>query len=137
MPANHSCDLVNATYVWRVPPLSRRAVMPFPGAPSAPTRRPAVTVDPSVKVRPTRADVGLVEQHRAVPVEHARSLAAGADRSAFLDTVSTAWEALDPDDYPFTRAVAKQVRDHDDRAEFLAGVDIILTGITTVHAAPG
>jgi len=68
---------------------------------------------------------------------NARVLGPGADRGEFLDAVSTAWEALDPDDYPFTRAVANQVRDHDDRAEFLAGLDLILSGITTVHPARG
>jgi hypothetical protein len=36
-------------------------------------------------------------------------------------------------DYPFTRAVADQVRDQDDRAQFLAGVDLILAGVTAVH----
>jgi hypothetical protein len=39
---------------------------------------------------------------------------------------------LDPDDYPFTRAAADQLRKHDDRAESLAGVDLMLTGIATV-----
>jgi hypothetical protein len=50
-----------------------------------------------------------------------RLLGPDVDRAEFLDAASTAWEELDPDDYPFTRAVADQVRDHDDRAEFLAG----------------
>ncbi|KLI97725.1 hypothetical protein WQ59_22870 [Streptomyces sp. KE1] len=35
--------------------------------------------------------------------------------------------AADP--YPFTREVAGQLRVHDDEAEFLAGVDLILAGI--------
>ena len=66
-------------------------------------------------------------------VANARAVEPDVDRSEFLDTAATAWEALDPEYYPFTRAVADQVRDHDDRAEFLAGVDLVLTGITTVH----
>jgi AcrR family transcriptional regulator len=53
-----------------------------------------------------------------------------ADRGEFLGSVTTAWEALDPEDYPFIRAVADQLRDHDDREQFLAGVDFLLTGIT-------
>lgn len=57
----------------------------------------------------------------------------GMDRAEFLVAVSSAWEKLDPDEYPFTRAVAKQLRDHDDREQFLAGVDLVLAGITTVH----
>jgi AcrR family transcriptional regulator len=55
------------------------------------------------------------------------------DRGEFLDTASKAWKELDPDDYPFTRVVADQMRDHDDRAEFLAGIALILAGITAVH----
>ncbi|MBB5916240.1 AcrR family transcriptional regulator [Nocardia transvalensis] len=60
----------------------------------------------------------------------ARGLPPGADRVEFLDTVSATWEELDPDEYPFARAVAKQLRDHDDREQFLAGIDVVLTGIT-------
>jgi len=53
----------------------------------------------------------------------------GLDRSDFLDAVATMWSRLDPDKYPFTRGVAAQMRDHDDRADFLAGIDLILGGI--------
>jgi AcrR family transcriptional regulator len=60
-------------------------------------------------------------------------LAPGVDRDQYLNAVSTAWEGLDPDDYPFMRAFGRQVRGHDDQAEFLAGVDLILAGITAVH----
>ncbi|MER5378670.1 TetR family transcriptional regulator [Streptomyces sp. NPDC002688] len=60
----------------------------------------------------------------------ARALGAGVGRTEFLDSVSKAWEALDPDDYPFTRAVADQLRDHDDREQFLAGIDLVLAGVT-------
>lgn len=51
------------------------------------------------------------------------------DRSEFLEAVSTAWSQLDPKEYPFTRSVAGQIRDHDDRVDFLAGIDLILRGI--------
>jgi AcrR family transcriptional regulator len=51
------------------------------------------------------------------------------DRSDFLDTVATAWSELDPDAYPFTRSVAAALRVHDDRTDFLAGIDLILAGI--------
>ncbi|CAD6555748.1 Tetracycline repressor protein class H [Paraburkholderia hiiakae] len=56
-----------------------------------------------------------------------------ADRSHFLDEVASVWSQLDPDDYPFARSVAKQLRDHDDRADFLAGIDLILLGIESAH----
>jgi AcrR family transcriptional regulator len=64
---------------------------------------------------------------------NARTPGPGVDRTEFLDAVARAWEELDPDDYPFTRAVAEQVRAHDDREQFLAGVDLVLTGITALH----
>lgn len=57
----------------------------------------------------------------------------GGDRAEFLDAVSTAWEELDPEEYPFTRAVAAEVRGHDDREQFLAGLDLVLAGIAAVH----
>ena len=53
----------------------------------------------------------------------------GLDRSNFLDEVSTMWSGLDPDEYPFTRSVARQLRVHDDRVDFLAGIDLMLRGI--------
>ena len=55
------------------------------------------------------------------------------DGGEFLDAVSRAWAALDPADYPFTRAVADQMREHDDRAEFLAGITLVLAGVPAVH----
>ncbi|WP_055528818.1 TetR/AcrR family transcriptional regulator [Streptomyces graminilatus] len=60
-------------------------------------------------------------------------------RAEFLGEVSTAWSNLDPEEYAFTRSVAGQLRDHDDREEFLAGIDLILAGIagiTGVTARP-
>jgi hypothetical protein len=36
---------------------------------------------------------------------------------------------LDPTAYPFARSVAPKIRDHDDRSDFLAGIDLILAGI--------
>jgi AcrR family transcriptional regulator len=58
----------------------------------------------------------------------------GTDRSNFLDEVSTVWSKLDPNEYPFTRSVARQLRAHDDRVDFLAGIDLILRGIETVRS---
>jgi AcrR family transcriptional regulator len=53
----------------------------------------------------------------------------GLDRSDFLEAVATIWSQLDPHEYPFTRSLAGQVRAHDDRVDFLAGIDLILKGI--------
>jgi AcrR family transcriptional regulator len=55
-----------------------------------------------------------------------------ADRSAFLATVAARWTEHDPAKYPFVHQVATQLREHDDREQFLAGVDLILAGITAV-----
>jgi len=60
----------------------------------------------------------------------------GLDRSDFLEGVSTAWSQLDPQEYPFTRSVAGYVRDHDDRVDFLSGIDLILRGIARGVDAP-
>ena len=53
----------------------------------------------------------------------------GTDRADFLEAMSTAWSQLDPKEYPFARSVARQIRDHDDRVDFLTGIDLILSGI--------
>jgi hypothetical protein len=39
--------------------------------------------------------------------------------------------------YPFLHQVAAQLPGHDDREQFLAGIDIILAGITTARQAAG
>ena len=53
----------------------------------------------------------------------------GIERSDFLEAVATAWSQLDPDEYPFARSIAGQLPAHDDRMDFLAGIDLILRGI--------
>lgn len=53
----------------------------------------------------------------------------GLDRSDFLEAVATMRSQLDPHEYPFTRSLAGKVRAHDDRMDFLAGIDLILRGI--------
>ncbi|MBN6113084.1 TetR/AcrR family transcriptional regulator [Xanthomonas bonasiae] len=53
----------------------------------------------------------------------------GIVRSDFLDAVATAWSRLDADAYPFVRGMAGQLRTHDDRMDFLAGIDLILHGL--------
>jgi AcrR family transcriptional regulator len=68
---------------------------------------------------------------------NSRVLEEGADRAEFLHDVSTAWEALDPGDYPVTRAIAAQMREHDDREQFLSGIDLILAGIAAGFGSGG
>ncbi len=70
--------------------------------------------------------VGVSAQNAA----NGRVLAPDVDREAFLKAQSTRWKNLDADEFRFTRSVAEQMRKHDDRAEFLAGIDLIVAGIT-------
>lgn len=65
----------------------------------------------------------------------ARSLGSDVDRSGFLESTAAAWEGLDPEDFPVVRSMAGQLRDHDDREQFLGGVDLVLAGITATYAA--
>jgi AcrR family transcriptional regulator len=53
------------------------------------------------------------------------------DRAAFLGAVSDWWTQLDPAHYPFVHLVQAQMRAHDDRAQFLAGIELILDGLET------
>jgi AcrR family transcriptional regulator len=60
---------------------------------------------------------------------NARLLDPPVERAEFLEAMAAGWQQLDALEYPFTRNVATQLRRHDDRGEFLAGVDLILTGV--------
>ncbi|MFM0736267.1 TetR family transcriptional regulator [Paraburkholderia xenovorans] len=68
-----------------------------------------------------------VSGQNAVNAQIARE--SGTDKSNFLDELSAMWSELDPHEYPFTRRVAGQLHVHDDRLDFLAGIDLILGGI--------
>jgi AcrR family transcriptional regulator len=57
------------------------------------------------------------------------------DRTDFLTSVSVGWANLDPAEYPFTRHIAQQLPGHDDREQFLAGIDLILAGIRMLGQA--
>ncbi|GAB3744817.1 hypothetical protein GCM10027598_80150 [Amycolatopsis oliviviridis] len=56
-----------------------------------------------------------------------------AERSAALDVIAARWAQLDPGKYPFVHKAATRLREHDDREQFLAGVDIFLAGIATLR----
>jgi AcrR family transcriptional regulator len=73
--------------------------------------------------------LGLAGQYAA----GARLLARDTDLSAFLAAVAARWAQLDPAEYPFMHQVATQLPGHDDREQFLAGIDLILAGIGTVR----
>jgi AcrR family transcriptional regulator len=69
--------------------------------------------------------LGLAAQYAA-----GARLAPETDRSAFLAALAARWTQLDPAQYPFIRQVVAQLPDHDEREQFLAGIDLILAGIT-------
>ena len=73
--------------------------------------------------------LGLAGQYAA----GARLLPRDTDRAAFLGTVAARWARLDPARYPFVRQMAAQLPGHDDREQFLAGIDLILAGIGTLR----
>jgi AcrR family transcriptional regulator len=73
--------------------------------------------------------LGLAGQYAA----GARLIARDTERAAFLGTVAARWAQLDPATYPFLRQMVKQLPEHDDREQFLAGIDLILAGITAVR----
>ncbi|MGI5239422.1 TetR/AcrR family transcriptional regulator [Dactylosporangium sp. CA-139066] len=72
--------------------------------------------------------LGVAGQNAA----NARAQEPGTSRSDVLGAESALWASLDPAEFPFIRNVADQLREHDDRAQFLAGVDLILAGITAL-----
>jgi AcrR family transcriptional regulator len=68
---------------------------------------------------------------------HARLHLSDTNRPEFLAEMATAWAALDPGEYAFARTMAGPLRDHDDRVEYLAGIDLILAGIVAPRSARG
>lgn len=58
----------------------------------------------------------------------------GLERAHFLDTMAGAWSRLDAQAFPFAHKVAGQLRAHDDREDFLAGIDLIVHGMQALQA---
>jgi hypothetical protein len=74
--------------------------------------------------------VGLAAQYAAGARLHLRE----TDRSVFLATVATQWTSQhDAATYPFVHQQATQLADHDDREQYLAGINLILAGIETLR----
>lgn len=70
--------------------------------------------------------LGVAGQN-AANMQLARS--GGVERAGLLDAMAAAWSGLDAGRYPFVRSMAGDLRAHDDRLDFLAGIDLILRGI--------
>ena len=64
-----------------------------------------------------------------------RLLAATTDRTTHLATVAAGWAELDPAQWPFLHQIIPRMREHDDREQFLAGIDLLLKGITATARA--
>jgi AcrR family transcriptional regulator len=74
--------------------------------------------------------LGVAGQNAA----NARALASSKmDRSAFLAAVAARWAQLDRARYPSMHRARTKLREHDDREQFLAGIDLILAGIEAVN----
>ncbi|GGQ91008.1 hypothetical protein Saso_75310 [Streptomyces asoensis] len=67
----------------------------------------------------------------AVPRLHADD-GDGTDREAFLEDAAAQWAQIDPGRYPFVHAAATRLGEHDDREQFLVGVDIFLAGVSAL-----
>jgi len=66
----------------------------------------------------------------------ARSAPRDLDRETFLEVTAERWARLDLEEYPFVhRVVLPELARHDDRAQFLAGIDLILAGIRAAKGA--
>lgn len=66
-----------------------------------------------------------------------RARVRGAERSAMLGAAANVWSQLDQHEYPFVRSVAVQMGIHDDRVDFLVGVDLILAGLESRRLSGG
>jgi AcrR family transcriptional regulator len=73
--------------------------------------------------------LGLAGQYAAGARVFPRHTDRKAFRKAFLETIAAKWAQLDPTEHPFVRQVATVLPEHDDREQFLAGIDLILAGI--------
>jgi AcrR family transcriptional regulator len=69
--------------------------------------------------------LGVAGQNAA----NARAQTPGTSRADVLGAESALWSGLDPAEFPFARSIAEQLADHDDREQFLAGIDLIVAGI--------
>lgn len=61
---------------------------------------------------------------------NARRANSGVTREQLLTEVAERWGELDAGQYPFLREIAAQLPGHDDRQQFLAGIDLILAGVS-------
>ncbi len=56
----------------------------------------------------------------------------GLDRSRFLGEVADVWACLDATAFPFVSSISCKLAEHDDRADFLAGIDLLIRAMLPV-----
>jgi AcrR family transcriptional regulator len=74
--------------------------------------------------------VGIAGQN-AANAQYAR--AHSLNRLDFLTEVSNEWSELDSQIYPFSSGIAARMLTHDDREDFMVGIDLILSGLATLY----
>ena len=62
-------------------------------------------------------------------IARATEVSATTTRDAYLARQAERWAALDPRAFPFLSDVTADLRDHDDRDQFVAGLDLLLAGL--------
>ncbi|MEU8578771.1 TetR/AcrR family transcriptional regulator [Streptomyces asoensis] len=76
--------------------------------------------------------LGVAAQNAANARLHADDGDDGRDRETFLKDTAAQWARIDPGRYPFVHAAATRLGEHDDRGQFLVGVDIFLGGVSAL-----
>ncbi|WP_218974237.1 TetR/AcrR family transcriptional regulator [Streptomyces sp. NP160] len=75
---------------------------------------------------------GIAADHGHRPPVEGAGRSGGADAAASQDVLAefvAQWRALDPEEYPFVQHVVEEFAVHDDRDQFLAGLDLLLAGL--------
>lgn len=60
---------------------------------------------------------------------NAQTAGAAHTQDEWLAEQATQWAQLDPQTHPFLHGAAADLRDHDDREQFIVGLDLLLAGI--------
>ncbi|MDI4231784.1 helix-turn-helix domain containing protein [Bradyrhizobium sp. Arg237L] len=77
--------------------------------------------------------LGLAGQYAAGARLFPRHTDRTARRKEILEAVAARWAQLDPKEHPFVRQLAAVLPEHDDREQFLAGINLILAGVKNLR----
>ena len=58
-------------------------------------------------------------------------------RQEFFEHAVAHWRALDPAEFPFMHFTIDEFAGHEDRDQFIAGLDLLLAGLRLQAAGPG